>query len=100
MPVARAALSAIEPAQRCHHIVDRHRAAGAWWATEGRLALDGRAIGRPGGEDGALHFGLKLRVRATMKGSRKERVCDMTYPPFLPRLSPKAKFPEDWFGLV
>ena len=78
----------------------RRPAPGCWRATEGRLALDGGAIGRPGCKDGGLHFGLKLRVRATMKGSRNERVCDMTYPPFLPRLSPKAKFPEDWFGLV
>lgn len=72
----------------------RRPAPGCWRATEGRLALDGGAIGRPGCKDGGLHFGLKLRVRATMKGSRKERVCDTTYPPSLPRFSPKGRSQE------
>ena len=44
--------------------------------------------------------GSSCGCRATMKGSRNDRVCDMTYPPFLPRLSPKTEFPEDWFGLA
>ncbi len=52
----------------------RRPAPGCWRATEGRLALDGGAIGRPGCKDGGLHFGLKLRVPSNDEGI-KERAC-------------------------
>jgi hypothetical protein len=68
MPAVGTVPGAIEPAQRFHYIVDGNRIAGAWRAPERRLAFDRRAIGRPGCEDGALHFRLKLRMPGNGEG--------------------------------
>ena len=94
MRVARAALGAIEPSLRFHHIVDRQRVTGArrargagWPLTAARSDAQDNRVAR-------FTSGSSFRCPATSRGSMNERVCDTTYPPSLPRFSPKGRSQE------
>jgi hypothetical protein len=61
----------VEVAQGSHDIVVREWSIDTGWLAKRRLVFDRVRIRRPGREDGALYFGLELRMADDVKGITK-----------------------------